>query len=813
MTISPDSGSTFRTVGGLVLGLVMLAAPLARAQDLDLSFQRPHGDAIVRTEQRVVPLASVMRGSELEIRGQRGQLEFLLPLPAGSQVEEALLRLNYVSSDELLEGRSQLWVFVNDEGVAALPLTAQRSATRAEVSLPVGLLGSGMNRLTLISQQDHALGCDPASLTRLWTKFEAAGSYVVVRLTRPNVPPLLSDLDSPAELLLSIGPSLTIATAIAPDRARLLQAGGLVSQGFVLRMGDNRRPMIHHREHGAWDRSDDVDVVLGTRDDLAGLIDGVLSDAIEGPFLAVAPRPYDPTRPYLVVSGRTDAEVLAAAAAIADPRWSLPTAPWQVITERPAWQPIEMPVLAPGRTYRFSELSLTSDTIGNGSEARTTIELMLPNDWFVADNRKARIDLAFAYQAGLAAESVLNVLVNDEYVDVIPLTEGEGTSLTQTALDLPLTLFHPGRNRIAFEPLTGVDPSFGCGQRFAGGSSITIFGDSEITLPRVARAIHQPDLGLFQNTGFPIADPGSGAVVVADSDGQAIAAAWMLMARLAERARQPLYDLPIDFRPYAVDRNLLIVGSIDGINRALGGGSGVASNALRRAGASLVAARSLGARYPAAATASGPMVAAAAVPSPADDAATPILAGAGTTFPIMPEAAIGIDPSATESQFGLLTGTGSPIRLGEQWDLEAVLSRADLVLQDYLGRGETRVEPAQVVVSAFESPLHPGRSVVAVGAADTNDLQSGVVELTRPDHWSALDGDLTTLDLIRGQVMVHSVSPRFQMHAPTSDWRQMLLYVNSMFGRYPALWLLTVLIAVFIFASLTWGALRLVRKP
>ena len=77
-------------------------------------------------------------------------------------------------------------------------------------------------------------------------------------------------------------------------------------------------------------------------------------------------RPIQGAGPVLIVSGRTDAEVLKAASAFADPSVALPAATdWTVDAVRPA-VPWKRTMQEPGKSYRFKELRAISGGISNG---------------------------------------------------------------------------------------------------------------------------------------------------------------------------------------------------------------------------------------------------------------------------------------------------------------------------------------------------------------------------------------------------------------------------------------------------------------
>ena len=382
------------------------------------------------TELKVIPLRTVdNQGGQLELRGQAGQLQFRVPVEAGAKVRDARLRLVYQSADAVRSERSRMWVYLNQQSIAQLPLTSGGDAVRADIVLPPDLLTAGHNTLSLWAQQEGGRGCDADSSAALWTRLDPGNSYLALETAGPDRERNLADLADAASFIGAGSERIELLTPTSPTEGAL-KAGALVAQGFALRMPDSGIAVRHRLADAQALAGRNGKVVVGTADKIRG-IPGIsdLPD-VQGPYIGL--RPIQGAGPVLIVSGRTDAEVLKAASAFADPSVALPAAmDWNVDAVRPA-VPWKRTMQEPGKSYRFKELRAISGGISNGTEARTGLELNLPADTLPAGGRKVLLELDYTYAQNLAPNSVVNVLVNGNYASMIALNDPARRKCGQT---------------------------------------------------------------------------------------------------------------------------------------------------------------------------------------------------------------------------------------------------------------------------------------------------------------------------------------------------------------------------------------------
>ena len=523
------------------------------------------------TELKVIPLRTVdNQGGQLELRGQAGQLQFRVPVEAGAKVRDARLRLVYQSADAVRSERSRMWVYLNQQSIAQLPLSSGGDAVRADIVLPPDLLTAGHNTLSLWAQQEGSRGCDADSSAALWTRLDPGNSYLALETAGPDRERNLADLADAASFIGAGSERIELLTPTSPTEGAL-KAGALVAQGFALRMPDSGIAVRHRLADAQALTGRNGKVVVGTADKIRG-IPGIddLPD-VQGPYIGL--RPIQGAGPVLIVSGRTDAEVLKAASAFADPSVALPAAmDWNVDAVRPA-VPWKRTMQEPGKSYRFKELRAISGGISNGTEARTGLELNLPADTLPAGGRKVLLELDYTYAQNLAPNSVVNVLVNGNYASMIALNDPRGETVGKHRVLLPVDRFRPGMNTIAFEPMIGSDSSTGCLVRPGAGRSIAISGDSTITIPEMARVASLPDLQLFASGGFPYVgttDPRAGSqrnfeVLLTGSDSGTIGGAWTLLAKLAQTAGHPIANFAIGPKA-GYQGDVLMIGPTDSLD-------------------------------------------------------------------------------------------------------------------------------------------------------------------------------------------------------------------------------------------------------
>ena len=744
--------------------------------------------AAAGTDLRVIPLRAVdNQGGQLELRGQAGQLQFRVPVEAGADVRDARLRLVYQTADAVVSERSRMWVYLNQQGIAQLPLTGGDDALRADIVLPPEFLVPGQNQLSLWVQQENSRGCDADSSAALWTRLDPANSYIALETIHGGRDRTLAGLADPASFFGAGAERIELLTPAGRTGATL-KAGALVAQGFSLRMPDSGIAVRHRTAEAGALAGRDGKVLIGTVEALRGLVAAFGDlDRVSGPHVALRGMPG--AGPLLIVTGRNDAEVLAAASAFADPSAVLPAAAdWEAAAVR---QPERRtrPLQEPGRSYRFRELQTVSGGISNGTEARTGLELNLPADTLPAGGRKILLELDYTYAPNLSPNSVVNVLVNGRYASMVALNDPHGATVTKQRVLLPIDRLRPGTNTIAFEPMIGSDGSSGCLVRPGAGRSVAISGESVVTIPDMPRVASLPDLQLFASGGFPytgVSDARSGPrrefdVVLTADDDATIGGAWTLLAKLARTAGHPIDNFTVGSASrYGGD--VLMVGPAgaldDRIASRLPTVAGTVRDALRPALAPF-------------------------------DPASPFLPGLSSGLVAAPAAA-----STGASRGAIMAASVAEFRMVEQaidWTAEMSREFREALWPDRYGRAASSlsaIDEGSALMTAFENPLRPEGTVTLVTAASGAAVEEGIAALVRPALWDRLSGGTVAWNPGTLAMQSWAAEESYRVGTLPDSWHQRILFVNALFARNPVAWTFLALAGLLVMTVLTQAALN-----
>lgn len=650
------------------------------------------------------PLAGFMSEDRpLRLANADAELRLSVPVSPRMRIKEMVLHLEATNSTALRRERSRLAIALNGRTLAQLTLHPDRPEITADIRIPPTLLKNGYNELAFRVAQHYTLNCENPAAPELWTEIDSVHSTLTWKGNWRRPPLTLSRLGDVFDARLWKPHSyniLTASAALTEDRARW---GALAAQGMALHLR-YRAATLHHREvtiaHPP--RADSEkrlfpgidqahlagydNILIGTRDELSPLLSEMLSQSITAAFLGVFPLDADPEHTMLVISGTNTDEVSRAALAFAMGHgFSYPNAPSMLVfsVNLQTWQPYTaLAGIYPNRRYPFSELDFKTTT----SQGRTLLlHFFIPPDLFVRERSNVELDLHFAYGAGLRGDSVLNIMINGFFVQAVRLGEQDGASYRDYRVYIPLKALQPGRNTITFEPRMMPSVAGECESHNRSNLLLTLFEDSTLAMPDAAHYTTLPDLGRFASTLFPytVAPDGSQlAVHILDQDSASLAAAWMILAKMAQQNGAALYKARVSFSAPTEACHLIAVGPVDKVPPSL---------------------------FDAAPARLGP---AAVVPYPTrlaspdnhnDDGIWLERLGLAAMAPLAPH------PSRREAPATLI---GQRSELG-----------------------------GDLTVMQFESPAHPGMSTVLFSAQDRSTLQRRIAELVRPGSWGAMQGD------------------------------------------------------------------------
>lgn len=498
-------------------------------------------------------------GAPIELRGAKVTRRLSVPVSPRYALEEARLELTYTRS-LALNRRSQLAVGVNGRIYAQIPLAGEGTEQFARIRLPERMLAPGYPAVDLRAAQHYTDDCEDPDAPELYTQIDAAGSALLIKASRRPLPASLARLDDifdrrlwlrqyPLEMfmpgakatpaLLSAAAEVTQAIAARLQYLPMRVQVGHLPQTPMPSVTGARFPGLKLQE-GGWDA-----VLLGPREALAPHVHPSLAEQITAPYLGVFPSDQDPGRYILVVSGRTDAEVMQAAHALSLGA-SLPDVPAVTLGQVELPSRREFEPTSPQR-QRFDQLGQPSVSFQGTPYAGLDVDFWALRDWLDPAAPYIELTLNYAYGAGQDPRSALHVLLNGQFVQALRLADPAGAQVRGARVRLPAIALRDGVNTLRLEAaLHGADPGGACTQRFYDHMRLTIHGDSHIELPPLNGRVRFPDLSILAHTGLPYADARlAQRLYLTDASAATLSAALSWVGKLRQVARAPLPELDL----------------------------------------------------------------------------------------------------------------------------------------------------------------------------------------------------------------------------------------------------------------------------
>ncbi|MEP3513157.1 MAG: cellulose biosynthesis cyclic di-GMP-binding regulatory protein BcsB, partial [Lentilitoribacter sp.] len=306
--------------------------------------------------------------------------------------------------------------------------------------------------------------------------------------------------------------------------------------------------------------------------------DAVVNE-INGPFLKVqrteafvaADKTWVPASYRLIVSGNNNEEVFDAAKALSVMDDALNPSARTIVRSQTQMNAVGLQqtvALQPGESYTFSDLGVSSEQFIDEGRFEKNVTLKLPADFFVPENASVAFLLDFGYGAGIGPGSSMNVNVNGELVHGLYLGDVNGESFKDYQLKIPARFFKGGTNNVSFI-ITMRPPVSGLACQDVQGSHLLFQfnNSSSIQLPQAGHVAVQPDLGLFSDTGYPLARFNSAPksqIFIPSND--YLNSALTLAGKLAQVATIPLLNLSITKDVSEGEGSLIVLGSPETLN-------------------------------------------------------------------------------------------------------------------------------------------------------------------------------------------------------------------------------------------------------
>lgn len=471
----------------------------------------------------------------MHLRGIEGSDSVSFDVRADQVVTKARVNLEYSYSPALLSDLSHINVMVNDQVAASLPVPKEGAGTlqKQMIDIPAHLV-TEFNRLTLQLIGHYTMMCEDPLHSSLWAKVSNT-SQLELEATQIALPDDLAKLPLPFfDGRDSRALELPFVFAASPDN-RTLEAAGAVSSWFgALASYRGARFPVSLTQIPA--KGHAIVLVAG-----AATIPGIELPQDGVPGLTLQANPNDPFGKLLVISGRdgeqlkqaalalvSGSKVLAGAHARIDRIDSLkPREPY----DAPNWLPTDRPVQL-GELTEAKRLSVSGYDPGS-----INLPMRLPPDLFNWREKGVPLHLKYRYTPQpVSTNSSLLISASGKFIKSLQLPSQERleddksllaklqqdeTLLQETELLLPLDSL-PLQSTLQLRFMYDYIKQGECRDIIIDNMRGTIEADSTLDLSGYEHFIAMPNLGVFQNSGFPftrMADLAETAVVMPSAAG------------------------------------------------------------------------------------------------------------------------------------------------------------------------------------------------------------------------------------------------------------------------------------------------------
>lgn len=363
----------------------------------------------------------------LSLRGTDGVVEVHFGLSNDQLVSQATLHLRYSYSPSLIPEQSHIKVLLNDELIGVLPVTRQGAGQllSSDITVDPRLLVE-FNRLAFEFVGHIASDCEDPQSSSLWAAIDG-NSELELQLRSLPIRPDLGLLPEPFFNRGNAGRLVLPVTFAATPDQDTLRAAGIVASWFGM-LADWRGARFPVHVGGLPQPGHAI--VFATQATRPAWLDPTLR--IDGPMLAEMINPADGYSPLLLVLGRNGQELTTAAlalalghAALSGTRASITsvtdTGP-RVAYDAPRWVRMDRPM-------KFGELvDSPQDLERSGLQpAPVNVPLRMPPDLFAWHSRGIPLNLRFRFTpVGHDDESRLTISANDQFVQAFNLKSSDG---------------------------------------------------------------------------------------------------------------------------------------------------------------------------------------------------------------------------------------------------------------------------------------------------------------------------------------------------------------------------------------------------
>lgn len=477
-------------------------------------------NAPLRDSQLVFNQVAPPPGS-MTLRGTEPSSQIEFGVRSDEVVTRALLNLSYRPSPALIPTLSQLKVYLNDELVGLVTVTADQLGKENQTQIPIDpRFISDFNRVRLELVGHYANVCENPANSTIWLDIGKASK---LDLTLQKLP-LKNDLSHFPEPFFDTRDSrplqLPMVFNAQPNLLQQRAAGILASWfGSKAQWRGQSFPVLYNqlpKEQHA--------VVFATNDHRPDFLKDL--PPVEKPTVEMVNQPDNPYEKMLLILGRDDNDLLTAVEGIAQGQLLLrgDSSTIDSVKLLAARQPYDAPNwVRTDRRTTFAELTQYQNQLqGDGLQPNPiSLTLNLPPDLFLVRARGIDMDLRYRYTSPIQQDgSRLAVHLNNQFMQDYPLTQKDTAG--QQLMRIPLMQGLQDSNRQLTIPALRLGVvnqlrfNFDYANTFIGGTAdgrcetvtavghhVVIDDTSSIDFSGYRHYIEMPSLGAFANAGFP----------------------------------------------------------------------------------------------------------------------------------------------------------------------------------------------------------------------------------------------------------------------------------------------------------------------
>ncbi len=520
-------------------------------------------------------------GGPMQLRGTSDLQGVLFGVRADEVVTAAKLTVFGGASPALIPALSQIAITLNDQAVGTIPLDSAHQKNFGPATFDLDpLFFTDINRLNFRFSGRYAVDCNDALSGLLWANVSDLSTitYTVTRIPQERD---LAHLPEPFFDRRELYSALTLPFVLPESATATDFRAAAIAASWFATLADYRGAKFP------------VSTVVPETGNAVMLVAGdqrppdVTLPPIDGPTLAVEPNPHDQFGTLLIVGGRTEAEAVTAALALARGIGGLSGQTALVQADQPpSPQPYVGPRwISPNQPVRLGTL-VDKDALQAAGYAPGPIRVPLRTPPNLYTWRNGGVPLALRFRAPPGpivdlATSRLDVLVSGTYLRSFPLGVQHGWLVERLLSWL-------GLHRDTLSGRVAIPPYLLLGQAelqlnfdmrpLSHGQCAGVPGDihanidptSTINISQASHYARMPNLRFFANAGFPftrLADLSGTAAVLPDHPTAAEATTFLnMIGVLAAMTGTPATGLMVvgpNQLETVADRDLLVIGALN----------------------------------------------------------------------------------------------------------------------------------------------------------------------------------------------------------------------------------------------------------